>query len=424
MINKKLSKTLGPVLGIMGFMLTIGVMDAPVLADTTSATQISNITTPAAITTMQNNDYFVNINKVVSQNGIKVTFEKVLVTKHKIKATVKIESNTPFDTNSYTEPIYNISYGNDFKCNTHDVSEKHLDDKTILLTIEKENYETEYPAAGNIRLDVALPEYKVNIGIDASVDFSESFKNVFEKKVSGKIPEFDYTLNEIEADAIGLRINYTEPKWDESRDSRQNSIWNSTMLLKLGDKYYKVDSNGNYSDSNDILMGNYKTNLLNYDMVKDEKNISILPIISYMTSEDFHNVNKLSQDKASEDTKDTKNNISYPKNYTFSDGTKGEIYKIERANGLVKIYLKGTSEKESLLMATNMFIHYIYGKNDLNHNYIKNDDITLYKDPNEALSYITEFKDPEIDKALNINFDDSIILIDKYKLGNEIKLTD
>ncbi|AGF56617.1 MULTISPECIES: DUF4179 domain-containing protein [Clostridium] len=424
MINKKLSKTLGPILGIMGFMLAIGVMESPVFADTSTTSQISNVTTQAAVTSTQNNDYYININKVVTQNGIKVTLDKALASKHNIKAIIKIESDKPFDKSSYSDSIYELTYDNDFDCRSDNVSKKYIDDKTMIITLEKDNYKNEYSPKGNIRVDVALSKYKVNIGIESPVDFTDSFKNVFEKKISGKIPGFNYTLNSIEADVIGTKINYTEPKWDEAKSSNEDSIWNSIMLLKLGDKYYKIDSNGNYSGSSDTLMGNYKTNLATYDLVKDEKNISIIPLISYMTTDDFKDVDKNSHDLDSTTTKDKKNNVNYPKDYKFSDETKGEIYKIERTNGLLKVYLKGSSEKESLLMANSMFIHYTYAKDEKNHTYINNNDIVLYKDSNEALGYIVEIKDPEKDRELNINLDDSIRLIDKYKLENEIKLTD
>jgi hypothetical protein len=424
MINKKLSKTLGPLLGIMGFILAIGVMESPVFADTSTTSQISNVTTQAAVTSTQNKDFYININKVVTQNGIKVTLDKALASKHSIKAIIKIESDKPFDKASYGDSIYELTYDNDFDCRSNTVSKKYIDDKTMIITLEKDNYKSEYSPKGNIRVDVALSKYKANIGIDAPVDFTDSFKNVFEKKVSGKIPGFNYTLDSIEADVMGTKINYTEPKWDKARSSNEDSIWNSIMLLKLGDKYYKIDSNGNYSGSSDTLMGNYKTNLATYDLVKDEKNISIIPLISYMTTDDFKDIDKNSHDLDSTTTKDTKNNINYPKDYKFSDGTKGEIYKIERTNGLLKVYLKGSSEKESLLMANSMFIHYTYAKDEKNRTYINNNDIVLYKDSNEALGYIVEITDPEKDKELNINLDDSIRFIDKYKLENEIKLID
>ncbi|MFT8351282.1 DUF4179 domain-containing protein [Clostridium saccharoperbutylacetonicum] len=424
MINKKLSKALGPVLGMMGFMLTIGVMESPVFADTYTTSQISNATTQAAVTYTENNDYYININKVVTQNGIKVTLDKALASKHNIKAIIKIESDKPFDKTSYGDSIFDLTYNNDFDSRTRNISKKYLDDKTMILTLEKDNYENEYSANGNLRVDVVLSKYKANIGIEAPVDFTEAFKNVFEKKVSGKIPGVNYSLNSIEADVIGTKINYTEPELDESRNSNDDTLWNSILLLKLGDKYYKINENGNYSDGTDIFMGNYKTDLVTYNMVKDEKNISLLPITSYMTMDDFNSLDKNSQDKASAATKNLKNNVSYPNDYTFSDGTKGKIYKIERSNGLVKVYLKGADEKESLLIANSMNMHYTYAKDDKNRTYINANNIISYKDPNETLGYIVEIKDTEKDKELNITLDDSIKFADKYKLENEIKLTD
>ena len=66
MINKKLSKTLGPILGIMGFILALGIMEAPASAEdniqTTSAhTNIATNTTTSAAVTVK--DYSINIFK-------------------------------------------------------------------------------------------------------------------------------------------------------------------------------------------------------------------------------------------------------------------------------------------------------------------------------------------------------------------------
>ncbi|CAI3641662.1 hypothetical protein CNEO3_430016 [Clostridium neonatale] len=39
----------------------------------------------------------INVNKSVIQNGLKVTLKKVVATKHKLRAIIKVESNQPFD---------------------------------------------------------------------------------------------------------------------------------------------------------------------------------------------------------------------------------------------------------------------------------------------------------------------------------------
>ena len=66
MINKKMSKVLGPILGVMGFMLTIGVLEVPVFADNNVQvnSMYTEITTSAAV---NYKDYSININKTITK---------------------------------------------------------------------------------------------------------------------------------------------------------------------------------------------------------------------------------------------------------------------------------------------------------------------------------------------------------------------
>ncbi|CAG9706229.1 DUF4179 domain-containing protein [Clostridium neonatale] len=84
MKKKKIVKLLGPVAGIMSFMLLTGVFTTSAFAD-----QVS--TSSTAITQNSTKDYKKIINKSVEQNGVKVTLLDVVATKHKIKANIKLE---------------------------------------------------------------------------------------------------------------------------------------------------------------------------------------------------------------------------------------------------------------------------------------------------------------------------------------------
>ena len=59
--------------------------------------------------------------------------------------------------------------------------------------------------------------------MDIPVDFTKSFNNIIEKDISGKIPEFYYTLNKMESDVMGTRITYNEPKRADDTEDTSDS---------------------------------------------------------------------------------------------------------------------------------------------------------------------------------------------------------
>jgi len=339
-----------------------------------------------------------------------------VATNHKLKAVVKVESTQPFDQTKNDTSIVQLLYGeNHF--GGQGMSSNYIDDKTLLITIEQDNNDEQFPEKGELRLDVVFPNYKVNIGMDASVDFSESFKNVLEKDISTKIPESDCTLNKFESDVLGTTITYSEPDKDH-----EDRFVDSSMILKAGDRMYKIRSSGSSSDDEGIK-GTYESKAATYDRLKDQKDISIIPLVSDITWDEIRKTYKDNNRK--EDTnKETINNVSYVKSFDFSDGSKGEISNIERNDNSVKVYCKGNSEKASLLMASslNMYYQFIEGKVNYS-NYESDNYMSFYKDPNDALGYIVEFDNVEKDKALELSFSDNIKQIDRYKVGNEIQIS-
>ncbi|BCZ46005.1 hypothetical protein psyc5s11_20720 [Clostridium gelidum] len=429
MINKKLSKALGPVLGLMGFILATGVVELPVFAADTTTTTTTTTTTQASVTytdntaSVQPKDYSINTNKSVTENGIKVTVDKAIATKHKLKVTLKIEGDKALEDFNHNNSIFAVTYGDNDSSFGSSSHAQLLDDKTMLLTLEKENYRGEYPEKGAMRVDVALSNYKVNIGMDIPVDFSSSFENYYTKNISAKIPQFDYALNSLESDVMGTTISYTKPKHDEYDDIDNNdTLWNSKILLKVGDKMYQTDSNGNYSGDDKKIMGNYVSTLPTYDIIKNEKNISIVPIFSNISINDLDDLNIHDDISKQNTTKDILNNISYEKNFSFSDGSKGELYNIERNDNSIKVACKGQSEIESLLMASNLNLNYEYVKGQKNNTFYNNQAICIYKDPKDSLGYIVEFYNVQKDKSTNLYLDPMIKQVNMYKLGDEIKL--
>lgn len=414
MINKKISKLLGPAFGIMSFMLAIGILEVPALADDNVQVTTSISTSTSAAATYK--DYSININKSVTQNGLKITLENVVATKHRLKAVVKVESNEPFDQNKSNNSIVQLLYGDNN--NGGSTSQDYIDDKTMLITIEQDNDEEEFPIKGELRLDVVFPYYKVNLGIDANVNFSESFNYAFEKNLSVKIPEFNYTLNELRSDILGTTLTYSGP-YNENDDRSMDS----SFILKVGDKImYKLRSSGSSSDGEETK-GTYESKAVIYDMLKDQKDISIIPLECNITWDELKEIHG-NYTTLEYTNKETLNNVNYLKSFDFSDGSKGEIYNIERKDNTVKVYCRGNSEKASLLMASSMNMYYQFKEEQINYViYDSNKYMSFYKDPNDEFGYIAEFNNVDKDKVLELYFDDIIKQIDKYNIGSEIKIS-
>jgi len=432
MINKKISKVLGPILGIMGFMLATGILEAPALASDNAQAVNSEYTTSTTSAAVTYKDYSVNINKSAEQNGIKVTIEKAEATKHKLKVTVKIESEKPFDKSKDRNSIVQVTFGGNNNYNGGGRPCKYIDDKTKLITLEECNDEKEFPESGDLRVDVALPNYKVNIGIDATVDFSEAFKNTIEKDISAKIPKFDCTLTKLESNIMGTRIIYSEPEKDNSdMENEFSNSPNSAILLKVGDTIYPTQSGDSYSsgtgENDKLIMGTYESEAATYDKVKDQNDMSIIPVVCSMSYDDLDKIykenSKNESDKEKDANKETTNNVSYEKSFEFSDGSKGEIYNIERNDNSVKVYCKGTSDKESLLMAINMFMSYSVMDGKTNNDWYDSSSVSVYKDSKDALGYAVEFDNVEKDRAVELSIDDLIKQIDKFEIGDEIQVS-
>ena len=82
------------------------------------------------------------------------------------------------------------------------------------------------------------------------------------------------------------------------------------------------------------------------------------------------------------------------------------------------------TEKESLLMASNMFAYYDLEDGQLGYNdmYDYNKNSCFYKDSKDNLGYIVEFDNVDKDKIVELDFESMIKQIDKFRVGNEIQV--
>lgn len=407
MINKKTKRLLSTLL----VFLVAGITEMPVLADdnvqaTTSYTAASSL---------------VGSNNSVEQNGVKITLSSVVGAKHKLQAIVTIQSQTPFDTSVGKTSDILLTYGEN-KYNGQSMSFRYPDDKTLVVTIERRYDQSELPEKGPLRLDVVMQKNKVNVGFDVNVDFSESLKNSLEKDFSTKIPQFNSTLNKLESDILGTRLTFTEPEITSS--IRDNYLRNEhSYILKVGDKMYSLhhsDSHSYGSDENNMSMvTNYEAKAATYEKIKDQTAMSLIPVSLNINLEDKEASYKENNNDAN---LETTSNVSYDKNFDFSDGTKGEIYNIERNDNSIKVHLKGATDKEGLMMASTVSMYYnVDAAEKVNDYYDGNRSTTFYKDPNDSLGYIVEFSNVKKDINVKLNCE-AASLANKFTIGDEIQL--
>ena len=423
MKKKKIVKLLGPVAGIMSFMLFTGIFTTSAFADQVSASSI-------AITQNSTKDYKKIINKSVEQNGVKVTLLDVVATKHKIKANIKLECSKGLQDEKqnglFIQGVYNMqdSWGGG-------QSRSNIDDKTLVMEIEEDCEDnSEYKSKGDYRLDIVVPYYKVNIGMDIPLDFTSEFAKVKENEISVYIKDLDVNLKKVESDILGTNIYYTQKAIDYSNHNFDNEVQDPIVLLKVGDKMYVADNYGGVdwrgdNADDELDYGTYYSKDATYDKVTTSDAISIIPISSDIThneSNKFYDEKYKAGYEINEEDYTTDQNVSFIKEFDFSDKTKGEIYKIERNNDVVKVYCKGTSKEKSILMAGGMDI---YPKYDENEQYYSIEDYykSIYKDKNDENGYVVEFTNVDKDINMTVGIDDIIHFSDRYKIGEEITLS-
>ena len=422
MKKKKIVKLLGPVAGIMSFMLLTGVFTTSAFAD-----QVS--TSSTAITQNSTKDYKKIINKSVEQNGVKVTLLDVVATKHKIKANIKLECSKGLQDEKknglFVQGIYNMqeSWGGG-------QGTSNIDDNTLIVEIEDECEDnSEYKSNGDYRLDIVVPYYKVNIGMNIPVDFTSEFAKIKENEVSIYVKDLDINIKKVESDILGTNIYYNQKSQNYSNSDFDNEVHDPIVLLKVGDKIYVANSYGganwgSYNEDNDLEYRTYYSKDATYDKVTTTDAISIIPIsndITYNESNKFYDEKYKDGYEVNEEDYTTEQSVSFVKEFDFSDKSKGEIYKIERDNDIVKLYCKGNSKEKSLLMASTMDI---YPKYDENEQYYYDEDYykTIYKDKNDDNGYVVEFTNVDKDRNMIVGIDDLIQFSDRYKFGEEIKL--
>lgn len=395
MVNKKISRILGPAAGIMGFMVAMGAVSMPVYAAETVISQSADA------------GYEMN------QNGVKFKVNKIVGTKHRVKVDAVIQREAGIDEHSYGNLNFNIYMDDDHDCG-RSMSWGNSDEKTITIKAIDENDEG-FSETGKLRIDAVMGQYDFNGSLVIPVDFTESFKQSMEMDVNEKIAD-DVKVIKFESDAISTRLIVDEPEKDFFSKVSYNE--NTDFIIKADDKIYTLRSLDFTNDENNYCI--YENEGVTFDDIKDAEKISIIPLKCSMTDKERENYYK-DKNEDFDSQRVTEDKVNYKKEISFADGTKGE-FKVERADNKIKFYCSSDSDKKSLLMASTLD-GFFTGDEDSNF-YTSFEDLhsEVYKDKEKEHVYIAEFDDVNKDMTFEVFFEGIISNIDKFEIGNEISV--
>lgn len=410
MINKKISRIIGPAAGIMVFIMSVGIMSVQAYAAETQNVQNEGSLLKSG-----------NVNYEIEQNGVKLKVTSIIGTKNKIKMKATITREDGFDEDIRGHRSIELRMNKEKEQpNSSGSSWSYPNDNTIEINAEEES-KNGFSKKGDIRVDLVIGEYDFNGSLVIPVDFTESFNQYMKQDLDVNIND-NYKITGFESDAIGTRIIVSKPV-DNSMYENNDSKIDPYFILKVGNKMYcaRDIGGGDYDEDDKTYTSAIEVEGLTYNDIKDENSISIIPLKCTMTS---HEINEKYKDNSLYEKllkeQVTDNNIKYNKELEFTDGTKGEI-KVERANNKIRVYCSSDSDIKSFMLAEGISSIFTDGSDDYR-NSVYEDDKVICKDENAENQYIAEFEDSHPEMMLETHIDTIMLNSDKFDIGDEIKI--
>ena len=394
MINKKVSRIIGPVAGMMGIVMVMETVPVSVYA--------------ADTTVSQNNQSVYE----VEENGVKFKITDILATKHKIKVKGVIERKDASIEMDHKSLNLNLYMDNFRDQRSKGMSWGNINENLVEVEADIET-EDVIPENGELVASLILGKYDFNKSIVIPLDLRESLSKVIEKDLNEKVND-NAQIVKFESDIIGTRIVINEKYSDEEYGFSHND--KTDYIIKIGDNIYRADSiSGDYDDDNENLSKTIEYEDVTYDDIKEGEKISIIHVELNMEDRELENYYRNEYENI-DNNKVVENNIKYNNEIEFKNGNKGKI-QVERADNKIKFYCASESDKDSLLMAINIFGGYtdnksINGKSRP----------VVYKDNNKEHVYVVEYKDTDKDGTFETYLDGRITYNDKFEFGNEISI--
>lgn len=289
-------------------------------------------------------DKSVYIGKTYEENGIKITLDNLVGTKHLVKATLKIQYSDKWNTSK--RPLILFDSGFDGKVDTGSTGGyKDIDKNTTIRVIDLMQ-DKEFKSKGDFTIKAFSDAFKKSITWNMKVDFLKNFNDTLEKDV---IMSKDLGVNfkHMEISKIATTI--------DSYDWQKSFTNGKQYCFRVDNKIYPIigASCGDINGHMFTFMQN-----MGYDEVKNSKNISL---VEYQNKNDYSAYNKMTKDEMAklddEELKELdklpkvqKYGVTYTENITFKNGNKAEIYKVERKNNKLYAYIKGNDKKQIFSM--------------------------------------------------------------------------
>ncbi|MBU5298940.1 DUF4179 domain-containing protein [Clostridium sporogenes] len=293
----------------------------------------------------------VYIGKSYEENGIKVTLENLVGTKHVIKVALKVQYSDKWKKSN--RPLVHFAYGFEGKLDTGSSGGlKNIDENTELMVIDFSSYK-ELPSKGNFKIEAVSDGFKKPLVWDMKVDFSKNFKDTIEKQVTIS-KNIGVNINHIEANILGIIIKSNN--WLVALSN------GDTYYLKLDNKIYPIFGSEWTSEKEDYIFTFLQN--VNYNSIKNSKNISFIKhSIERSKKIDSNKMIKEEEIKYYDKIEKQLNNIPkeeesgvlYTKNITFNNGNRAEIYNIERKGGKIRVYVKGNDKKQVFNMFSSLY---------------------------------------------------------------------
>ncbi|MEL5896901.1 DUF4179 domain-containing protein [Clostridium sporogenes] len=287
----------------------------------------------------------VYIGKSYEENGIKVTLENLVGTKHVIKVALKVQYSDKWKKSN--RPLVHFAYGFEGKLDTGSSGGlKNIDENTELMVIDFSSYK-ELPSKGNFKIEAVSDGFKKPLVWDMKVDFSKNFKDTIEKQVTIS-KNIGVNINHIEANILGIIIKSNN--WLVALSN------GDTYYLKLDNKIYPIFGSEWTSEKEDYIFTFLQN--VNYNSIKNSKNISFIKhSIERSKKIDSNKMIKEEEIKYYDKIEKQLNNIPkeeesgvlYTKNITFNNGNRAEIYNIERKGGKFEFMLKAMIRNKYLI---------------------------------------------------------------------------
>lgn len=349
-------------------------------------------------------EYTNSIGESKEVNGYSFTIDNIVGTPNNILVSVKVVSPIPF---TKAAKLDNLDINVDLN-DMEDIGIKsfssgtrafYIDDYTAIVLGEIENNEGKFKSQGDLNLTVSKSD-------EVSADFSINFN-------------FKTSFSKVEKVSIGEKIND-----NIIIDSLETTVIKTGLIFKVNSSTSEVDifgrgTNEYYLELDGKLYGeqggggsdgirNMRFPTVKYHDIKNAESINIVCVTPKddIVDEDLYSNVEWTNEEG----------IKYPKSITSKSGLKGRFYKVDKTDGILRLYF------ESEYNAINLLNSLILSQNINGEKYGDNKFATAYKNGEKENSYVFEFKDVDFEKNSQITFWGTNTNLDKIKDVKIIKV--